>query len=90
MSRYILIIGYRQQLAKATYKLDIPYSIVSEKPIATIPRGVDDVVITFFSQICAEPGVKGLHPEHTPTHVITGTGPGVFPAATLRRIYNTH
>lgn len=88
MSQYILITGYRQQLAKAIYKLGIPYSIVSEKPIKTIPRGVDNIVITPFSQIHPELGVMGLNLKHTPTHVIAGTEAGVFPAAALRRIYN--
>ena len=88
MSHYILIIGYRQQLAKAIHKLGIPYSIVSEKPIKTLPRGVDDIVITPFSRIDPERGVEGLNPRLKPTHVIAGTESGVFPAAALRRIYN--
>lgn len=88
MSHYILIIGYRQQLARAIHKLGIPYSIVSEKPIKTRPQGVDNVVITPFSQIHPQRGVEGLNPKQTPTHVIAGTESGVFPAAALRRIYN--
>ncbi len=88
MSHYILITGYRQQLAKAIFKLGIPYSIVSEKPIKTKPRGVDEIIITPFSQIHPERGVEGLDLKHTPTHVIAGTESGVFPAAVLRRIYN--
>ncbi len=88
MSHYILITGYRQQLAKAIYKLGIPYSIVAEKPIKTPPPGVDEIVICPFVEIHTEQGVKGLNLKHRPTHVIAGTESGVFPAAVLRRIYN--
>ena len=88
LSHYILITGYRQQLAKAIYKLGIPYSIVAEKPLKAIPRGVDDIVITPFSEIDPERGVEGLNLKHTPSHVIAGTESAVFPAAALRRIYN--
>ena len=88
MSPYILIIGYRQQLAKAIYKLGIPYSIVVEKPLKAMPRGVDDIVITPFSEIDPERGVEGLNLKYTPTHVIAGTEGAVFPAAALRRIYS--
>lgn len=87
MSYYILITGYRQQLAKAIHKLGIPYSIVSEKPIKIIPPGVDDIVITSYSKIHPEHGVQYLNLKQTPTHVIAGTEAGVFPAAILRRIY---
>lgn len=85
---YILIIGYRQQLARAIHKLGIPYSIVSEKEIKTPPPGVDDIVIVHFSEIGQDQGVKGLNPAINPTHVIAGTESGVFPAAALRRIYH--
>jgi hypothetical protein len=88
LSHYILITGYRQQLAKAIYKLGIPYSIVSEKSIKTIPPGVDEIVIMPLAKIHPELGVKGLGIKHTPTHVIAGTEAGVFPAAALRRAYN--
>lgn len=87
MAYYILIIGYRQRLARAIHKLGIPYSIVSEKPIKTLPPGIDDIVITPFSQIHPQRGVNGLNPRINPTHVIAGTESGVFPAAALRRIY---
>jgi hypothetical protein len=87
LAHYILIIGYRQQLAKAIHDLGIPYSIVSERAIKTRPRGVDDIVITSFSRIDPKLGVQGLNPGLKPTHVIAGTESGVFPAAALRRIY---
>lgn len=88
MLHYILITGYRQQLAKAIYKLGIPYSIVAEKPIKIRPPGVDDIVITPFSKINKELDVNGLNLKHKPTHIIAGTEAGVFPAAALRRIFN--
>ncbi len=87
VSPYILITGYRQQLAQAIYQLGIPYSIVAEKPLKTRPRGVDEIVITPFSAINKEQDVAGLNLKHRPTHVIAGTESGVFPAAVLRRIY---
>ena len=87
MTHYVLIIGYRQQLAKALQKLGIPYSIVSEKPIKILPDGVDEVVITPFSNIHPEQGVTGFNTKLNPTHVIAGTESGVFPAAVLRRLY---
>jgi len=89
MSHYILITGYRQQLAKAIHKLGIPYSIVTEKPLKTLPPGVDDIIITDFSQIKKEQDAACLKLRKPPTHVIAGTESGVFPAAVLRRIYNT-
>lgn len=93
MSHYILMTGYRQQLAKAIYKLGIPYSIVAEKPIKTTPSGVDEIVIAPFSQLnkaqdIKDLNLKGLNLKNEPTHVIAGTESGVFPAAVLRRIYN--
>jgi hypothetical protein len=87
LSHYVLIVGYRQQLARAIQKLGIPYSVVAEKPLKVAPRGVDNIVITPFSQIHPELGVMGLNPKRKPTHVIAGTESGVFPAAMLRRIY---
>jgi hypothetical protein len=83
-----LITGYRQQLAKAIYKLGIPYSIITEKALKTTPPGVDEIITTPFSQIKNEQDAKALNLKHTPTHVIAGTEAGVFPAAVLRRIYN--
>lgn len=88
MSHYILIIGYRQQLAKAIYQLGIPYSIVAEKPLKTKPRGVDDVVITPFADIKKGLDIEALTLSHKPTHVIAGTEAGVFPAAVLRRVFD--
>lgn len=85
MSHYILITGYRQQLAKAIHKLGIPYSIVTEKPIKNTPPGVDEIITTPLTNI--DPAVDGLQLKHTPTHVIAGSEAGVFPAAILRRIY---
>lgn len=87
MSHYILITGYRQQLAKAIYKLGIPYSIVAEKPIKTRPPGVDEIIIMPFTELNSEQDAKGLNLKNRPTHVIAGTEAGVFPAAVLRRIY---
>ena len=87
MSYYILITGYRQQLAKAIYQLGIPYSIVAEKPLKTRPPGVDEIIIAPFSQINKQQDAAGLNLKHPPTHVIAGTEAGVFPAAVLRRIY---
>ena len=93
MSHYILMIGYRQQLAKAIYKLGIPYSIVVEKAIKSPPQGVDEIVIVPFAQIDKALNVNdlnsnGLNLKITPSHVIAGTESGVFPAAVLRRIYD--
>ena len=51
MSHYILIAGYRQQLAKAIQKLGIPYSIIAEKPIKVTPIGADKIIIMPFSEI---------------------------------------
>jgi hypothetical protein len=88
MSHYILITGYRQQLAKAIYNLGIPYSIVAEKPIKIRPPGVDDIIIMPFSNINKKLDSQGLKLKHRPTHVIAGTEAAVFPAAILRRIFN--
>ncbi len=87
MSHYILITGYRQQLAKAIYQLGIPFSVVTEKPLKTRPPGVDEVLISPFSQISKASDAVDLNLKNTPTHVIAGTEAGVFPAAVLRRIY---
>ncbi|KAA3641492.1 MAG: ATP-grasp domain-containing protein [Proteobacteria bacterium] len=92
-SYFILMIGYRQQLAKTLYKMAIPYSIVTEKPVKTPPAGVDEVVIMPFAQIDKALNVNdlnsnGLKLKNTPSHVIAGTESGVFPAAVLRRIFN--
>jgi glutaredoxin len=87
LSNYILIIGYRQQLAKAIHKLGISYSIITEKALKSIPLGVDEVIVTPFSEFHSEQGVKKLNLKNTPTHVIAGTEAGVFPAAILRRVY---
>ena len=89
MPHYILITGYRQQLAKAIAKLDIPYSIITEKPIKTPPPGVDEVLIIPFANFSTEQDLQGLQLKHVPTHVIAGTEAGVFPAALLRRFYKT-
>ncbi|TDR20710.1 ATP-grasp domain-containing protein [Marinicella litoralis] len=92
MSHYILITGYRQQLAKAICELGIPYAVVTEKPLKNTPTGVDEVIVAPFSEISKaqdEAGLKamGVSLKQTPTHVIAGTEAGVFPAAVLRRIY---
>ncbi|NND66425.1 MAG: ATP-grasp domain-containing protein [Halioglobus sp.] len=87
MPQFVLIVGYRQQLAQAVHKLGIPYSIVAEKPIRTTPKGADEIAIMPFDEISPGRGVPGLSREKTPTHVIAGTEAGVFPAAQLRRTY---
>lgn len=92
-SHFILMTGYRQQLAKALYQQGVPYSIVTEKPIKITPPGVDEVLIVAFAQIDKalddnDLSMIGLRLKNTPSHVIAGTESGVFPAAVLRRIYN--
>jgi len=92
-SYFILMTGYRQQLAKAINKLGIPYSIVTEKPIKKTPPGVDEIFMTPFPRIDKALNVKelnilGLNLKNIPSHVIAGTESGVFPAAVLRRIFD--
>jgi len=88
LSHYILITGYRQQLAKAIEKLGIPYSILAEKPLKVRPVGAEEIMIMPFSNIKKGMNISDLNLSKMPTHVIAGTESGVFPAAILRRLFN--
>lgn len=91
-THFVLMTGYRQQLAKALNKLEVAYSIVTDKPLKTTPPGVDEIHIVPLDQIEKAQNVDdlqriGFNTGHRPSHVIAGTEAGVFPAAVLRRIY---
>jgi hypothetical protein len=89
MQHYVVMIGYRQQLAAALHKRHIPYSIWGEKPLKARPLGVDHIVSAPFSsaeEIIAQLFSRRVFP-HRPTHVIAGSEAAVFPAAALRRFF---
>lgn len=84
---YVLIVGYRQQLAHVLHRLEIPYSIWSEKELLARPKGVDQLHIASIPQRQDNliQILKALKFARTPTHVIPGTESAVLPAAIMRR-----
>lgn len=87
MKPYVLLIGYRQALAKALHRLDIDYSVWTEQPLKSVPKGVDKVIVEPYPLVKTEKEqrLKNIDLLRQPTHVISGTEAAVFPAAVLRR-----
>lgn len=89
MAPYMLVVGYRKQLAKALNKMGIPYSVWSEKPLKAPPPGADLAIVAPFSGSIEafERQIEELGLTWSPTHILACTEAAVFPAAYLRRIY---
>jgi len=87
---YVLMVGYRQQLAHALHKLNISYSIWSERSLMARPRGVDQIYVAMVPKRKEDllQSLAKFPLSRTPTHVITGTESAVFPSALIRRAFN--
>ena len=79
---YILIVGYRKQLASAVNRLGIPYSVWSETPLKAPPPGADQSIVAPFSRSvdAFERQIDQLGLSWSPTHILAGTESAVFPA----------
>ncbi len=88
MDPYVLVIGYRQQLAAALARRGIAYSVWSDKPLRKKPVGVGQLISAPFS-LHEENLVKllGAFSLHAPTHVIAGGEPAVLLAAKVGRYF---
>ena len=79
---YVLMMGYRQELAKALEKYKVKYSIVTNKPLKKRPKHVDQIILSEFNEEVvseiAELKIK-------PTHVIAGVEAAVYPASRIRK-----
>ncbi|MFW7381134.1 MAG: ATP-grasp domain-containing protein [Oligoflexus sp.] len=86
---YVLLVGYRQQLAQALHQLNIPYSIWSEKKLLARPKGVDKIYVSLIpkQKEALLAALKDFQFSKVPTHVITGTESAVFPSAMIRRAF---
>lgn len=87
---YVLVVGYRQQLAQALDKLGIAYSVWSEKKLLKSPGGVDQVLVRPIPSRKEEIReiLRHWNLSRQPTHIISGTENAVFPSATIRREYH--
>jgi hypothetical protein len=87
---YVLLVGYRKQLAKALFTLGIPYSVWTDKSLKASPPGVDRVFTAKIprseANLAASLGELSL--REVPSHVIAGTEGAVFPCAVIRRHFN--
>lgn len=79
---YVLVVGYRSEIAKSLEKFQISYSIVSDKKIKKIPKHAEHVLVSGYAHHLIE---KLDSLRIAPTHIIAGTESAVFPASRLRR-----
>ncbi len=83
-SPYVLVMGYRKELAKTIEKLGFPYSIVTNKPLKKTPTKVDHIIdCDFTQQVIAE--IENL--KIRPTHVIVGVEAAVYMASIVRKYF---
>lgn len=89
---YVLLVGYRREVAKVLEKENIPFAILSDKPLLRTPPEAGFSITHSFSsepEILTDLDANFAKLGRKPSHVLACTEAAVFLAGRIRKHFNT-